>query len=90
LDHEAVNLPAFDTAGEVNVEVGELALRAIQALKMPSVSIRRPEINAEPVDRYVGDPGALRRLAAYYGISLAPLDAQIIYTARYLRAQKSA
>jgi len=84
LDARAANEPPFDTAGEIEVEIEELAARAARLFDKPGIAIVRPPVLSEPVDRYVGEPGALRELARLHDISPAPLDRQILDTANYL------
>jgi UDP-glucuronate decarboxylase len=72
----------FDTAGEVAVEMGELAARVAQALgREGELSIERDWDPAAPADRYVGDGEQWRRLCAAHGIAPRDLDAQIARTA---------
>ena len=74
----------FDTAGEREIEVGELAELAISVLDRPDTAIERPPLDGTGPDRYVGDPSAMRSLARSYGVELTPLVRQIEDTARYL------
>jgi UDP-glucuronate decarboxylase len=74
----------FDTAGEVEIEIGDLALRTAALLGAPSCPVLRPEIT-EPADRYVGDFTRFAALLAAHGIAPVPLDGQIHDTAEYLR-----
>lgn len=71
----------FDSAGQEEVEVGELAVRVARALGRPGARIVRPPTAAEPVDRYVGDGEAIGRLRTRYAIAHLPLDEQIRQTA---------
>jgi nucleoside-diphosphate-sugar epimerase len=75
----------FDTAGEVEIEVGDLALRCARLLECSDIAVQRPPQNSNVANRYVGDPAVMRRLARHYAIELASLDTQILDTARYLR-----
>lgn len=71
----------FDTAGEVAVELGELAGRVAAALGRDDVVVQRAwDPDAAP-DHYVGDGTAMRALAAEHGVALRDLDEQIRRTA---------
>ena len=74
----------FDTAGERDVEVGELALVATSVLGHPDMPIERPPLARQDPDRYVGDPAEMHRLMLVNGLSAATLPDQIRDTARYL------
>jgi nucleoside-diphosphate-sugar epimerase len=75
----------FDTAGEREVELTELAQLCASVLGRPDIRIERPPLREKPADRYVGDGTAMRARAARYGIALASLPDQINETARFLR-----
>ena len=75
---------AFDTAGECEIEVGELAELAIEMLADRSVAIERPPPDGSPEDRYVGDPTTMRLLIQEYELAVRPLPQQIADTARFL------
>jgi nucleoside-diphosphate-sugar epimerase len=75
----------FDTAGEVEVELSDLARHAIAVLGRRDVEIVRPPVDPANPDRYVGDGAMFRALLARYGIAPADLDRQIIDTAEFLR-----
>jgi UDP-glucuronate decarboxylase len=77
---------AFDTAGEVEIEVGELAELAKSVLGKPELEIVRPSLDGSPADRYVGDPSVFWSLARAHGTVLRPLSQQIEDTARFLGA----
>jgi hypothetical protein len=79
-----VPVEAFDTAGEREVEVGDLAELAISVLGQPDLTTLRPAFDGTPADRYVGDPSTYNSLARSYGIELRTLERQIEETARYL------
>lgn len=74
----------FETAGEIAVEVGDLAERVRRALGRPDLEISRDWDPSAAADRYVGDGTAMRALAAAHGIEFRPLDRQIADTAAYL------
>jgi len=75
----------FDTVGEREIELSELAQLCATVLGRPNIRIERPPLREEPADRYVGDGTAMRARATRYGIALASLPDQIVETANYLR-----
>jgi UDP-glucuronate decarboxylase len=77
---------AFDTAGEREIEVGELAELAASVLGHSGMPIQRPPIDGTSADRYVGDPTMIHSLARSHGIQLATLARQIEDTATYMWA----
>ena len=78
---------SFETSGEI-VEMGELATRVLGVLGADASAVVRPPMDpAAPADDYLGDPAAVRVLAARAGITPAPLDEQIAVTAKWLRAE---
>lgn len=72
----------YDSAGEVVVEVGELARRILDALGSDR-AIDRPEVAGAP-HRYVGDGRAFAARAASAGLVPASLDEQIRATLAYM------
>lgn len=74
----------FDTAGEREIEVGELAQLAASVLGVANMVIERPPFDGSEPDRYVGDPTAIRALATSYGFEMKTLSTQIVDTANYL------
>jgi UDP-glucuronate decarboxylase len=77
---------SFETAGERVVEVGELAALVRDGLGRDDLAIERPPLDpALPAERYVGDPTAMRALAARHGIGFEDLPSQIRRTADYLK-----
>jgi nucleoside-diphosphate-sugar epimerase len=74
----------FDTAGERDIEIGELAELAVSLVGGPEITVERPPLVGTGTDRYVGDGSTLRELARAYGLELRPLPVQIVDTARYL------
>jgi UDP-glucuronate decarboxylase len=74
----------FDTAGEREIEVSELAEIAARVLGHPGMSIERPALGSGDADRYVGDGSTMRGLAHAYGLNLKSLETQIEDTARFL------
>ena len=83
--HPGSGPPVFETAGESEIEIGELARRIAQVLGRPETGIVRPALDpARPADRYVGDSEEWRARMRRHGIAAAPLDRQIRDTADYL------
>lgn len=81
--------PVFETAGEVEVEVSDLARRVAGLLGSPDHPIERAPSDPDATpDRYVGDPALWRARLAHHGIEPALLDAQIVDTAEYLAARE--
>ena len=76
----------FDTAGEREVEVGELAEIVARTLGRPDIPIERPPIDPTNSDRYVGDGTMMHNLAREYGLKLKDLVQQIEDTARFMGA----
>jgi len=83
LIQRGARLPVFDTAGEIPVEITDLAMRAAAVLGIPAV-IERPEWQAGAADRYLGDFAGYQQAAALAGVTLQTLDQQIRDTAAYL------
>ncbi len=79
-------LEAFDTAGERDIEVGELAALAASVLGEWSMPILRPPLDGTAADRYVGDSTVINSLASLYGIEMKRLSRQIEDTALYMGA----
>jgi nucleoside-diphosphate-sugar epimerase len=77
-------LPVFDTAGEPEIEVGDLAARVGRLLTEGEVSIIRPDWQNGAANRYLGDLAAYRDAAALAGVKLQSLDQQILDTANYI------
>ncbi len=86
LGEDPIPLEAFDTAGEREIEVGELAELAASVLGQPGMAIQRPPLEDIPVDRYVGDSALMNALANSYRIEMKALPDQIKDTAAYLEA----
>jgi nucleoside-diphosphate-sugar epimerase len=84
LGERSTPLEAFDTAGEGEIEVGELAALAASVLGRPGTPILRPPLDQTSTDRYVGDPSVISSLARSYGIEMQKLSRQIEDTARYM------
>lgn len=73
----------FDTAGEREVEVQDLA-EVVRSLVNPDADIRRPDLSPTRADRYVGDGAIFHSLASRHGIALHDLRRQVRDTADYL------
>jgi nucleoside-diphosphate-sugar epimerase len=75
----------FDTAGEREVEIGELASLTARLLGAPAARIDRPPFaEGGRTDRYVGDGAIWGALASQSGLDLAPLEVQILDTAAFM------
>jgi nucleoside-diphosphate-sugar epimerase len=78
----------FDTEGEREIEIGDLATLSASLVGLPRTPIERPPFagTAAP-DRYVGDGTEMRRLAVECRRDLATLEDQILDTAEFLWAR---
>jgi nucleoside-diphosphate-sugar epimerase len=75
----------FDTGGEQEIEIGELATLTASLVGLPDARIERPPRSDGAIaDRYVGDGTEMRRLAVEGGRELANLEDQILDTAAFL------
>jgi nucleoside-diphosphate-sugar epimerase len=74
----------FDTAGETEIELGDLADRARQLLGLPDLEIKRPPLDLNAPDRYIGDCRMLDHLLSLHQITARSLNQQITDTADYL------
>lgn len=77
----------FDSAGEVAVEVGELALCISEAMGKPGHPIHRPPLGPEKADNYVGDAATWRAHAKALNIDPKPLSRQITDTVQDLKSR---
>jgi UDP-glucuronate decarboxylase len=78
----------FDTVGEREVEVGELAQMVHEICGQPDLPILRAPIDETArVDRYVGHSEGMRSLLARHSVTPVNLLGQIGRTASYLPAQ---
>ncbi len=84
LSQTAIGETPFDTAGELMIEVGDLAARCRELLGRPDVAIERPALGTDDADRYVGDRGALDAIMTTYSLAPRPLALQVADTVRYL------
>lgn len=74
----------LDTGGEI-AEVGDLAHKVLDILGRTDLPVRRPPLDSDPDDIYLGDGAKFEQLAAVQDISLSTLDAQIADTAAYMK-----
>lgn len=74
----------FDTAGEEQVEMSQLAMAIITALGVDGLRLERPELDSSKEDVYCGDAVVYHELVRHYGIVLRSLQEQIKDTAAYL------
>jgi nucleoside-diphosphate-sugar epimerase len=81
-----IPLEAFDTAGEREIEVGDLAELTASLLGEAGMAIQRPPLDDTQADRYVGDATAIKALADVYRIEMKKLPQQIKDTAHYMLA----
>ncbi len=83
------DVPVFDTAGEVAVELSELAVTIRKVLDKPNVAIFRSELVPDKDDKYVGRSEEFTRMMLSHGLTMRPIDVQIHDTADYLACQGS-
>jgi nucleoside-diphosphate-sugar epimerase len=79
---------SVETAGDQQVEVGELA-RLVRDLISPGTTIERAEYAEGPIDHYVGEGTDYRRMLGEHGIEEHALARQIADTADYLARSKA-
>jgi nucleoside-diphosphate-sugar epimerase len=79
----------FDTRGEEDVEVGDLARRIEMVLLNQMRSIIRVADTAAPSNIYVGKPEPMRQLCAHYRIELQSLNKQIRLTAEDIMRRRA-
>ena len=82
LDRSGASDVQVDTAGDVQVEVGDLADAIRRVLGRPDVAVERQFDPGAQADRYVGMAGQFAALAGDLGIPLRDLDEQIARTAQ--------
>jgi nucleoside-diphosphate-sugar epimerase len=75
---------AFDTAGDGEIEIGELAACCAKLLGKPDWPVQRPAVGSEP-NRYVGDGAFIRATMKELALSPRDLNTQILDTAQYCR-----
>ena len=83
LSDDAPRFQCVETAGDQEVEVGELAKMVCNVVS-PNARIERNECAKQPIDRYVGNGRDYRFLLGEHGIAEHALQRQIIDTAEYL------
>jgi nucleoside-diphosphate-sugar epimerase len=76
----------LDTAGQSQIEVGDLAHQITAIMGLPNCPILRPAIT-DPEDRYVGDGAAFHSRAEVHKLQLRPLATQIEDTILDLKAR---
>lgn len=81
-----LQLPIFDTAGEPEIEIGDLALHIGRLLTGGEISITRPAWQNGDANIYLGNLADYRQAAALTGIELQSLDQQILDTAMYINS----
>ncbi len=69
-----------DTAGETEIEVGDLAVRCARLLGA-TLTVERPDWQQAPTSRYVGDRGIFLQACERNGLTPVALDSQILDTA---------
>jgi nucleoside-diphosphate-sugar epimerase len=79
-----MDVPVFDAAGEMAVEIGDLAARVAALLAGAPLAVMRPEWRDGAPDAYVGDTAGYRRAAALAGVALQKLERQILDTAAFM------
>ena len=79
-----VSLASFDTAGEVEIEMAQLAESIVVALGLRNVQIHRLPVASEKEDIYVGNRKHYEAIARQHQIRLLPLAEQIQQTAKFL------
>ncbi|MBY0428938.1 MAG: NAD-dependent epimerase/dehydratase family protein, partial [Alphaproteobacteria bacterium] len=83
------DVPVFDTAGEVALELSELADAIRNGLGKPETVIHRPDVAPDKDDRYVGDGTQFMRMMNAHGLTMRDINVQIRDTADYLASQAS-
>lgn len=84
LSEGAKSATKFDTCGEREIEIGDLAKLALDVLDNPGGQILRPPPSDQNEDRYVGDRATIAALAKKYGVEFRSLRQQVRDTADYL------
>jgi nucleoside-diphosphate-sugar epimerase len=85
LEPQAADQPIFDTAGDEDLELGDLATLVLEALGHMDAVIERPPLVEKADDVYVGDGREMLRMMQSRGLILCPLKNQIHDTAEYMR-----
>ena len=89
LNPKSDDVPVFDTAGEVALELSELADAIRNVLGKPETIIHRPDVALDKDDRYVGDGTQFARMMNAHGLTMRDINVQIRDTANYLANQAS-
>lgn len=76
----------FDTVGERDIELSDLAKLVIERCGQSHLHLVRPPIEENPENRYIGHPDAQLDLQRRLGLSSLPLPSQIDITADYMRS----
>jgi UDP-glucuronate decarboxylase len=84
LDDGPAAIGPFDTVGELEIEIGELAELAASVLGRSGMVIRRPLFDDDMPDRYVGDATRIDSLCRTYRLEMHALSSQIEDTADYM------
>ena len=74
---------AFDTAGDEELEMADIAREVARAVSGPS-SVNRPSLVDGPADRYVGDGRVYRSLRERFAVRPVSFADQIVETSRYM------
>jgi UDP-glucuronate decarboxylase len=83
LTERAAGSIRFDTAGERDYEVGEIAAAVVAALDA-DVPVTRPPLSSDAADRYVGEGAIYDELRLHYGVGPVSLIDQIRETAQFM------
>ena len=84
LNPRSDDVAIFDTAGEVTLELSELAYAIRKVLDKPDTVIHRPEVVMDKDDRYVGQAEQFSRMMRSHGLTMRDINVQIHDTAEYL------
>jgi nucleoside-diphosphate-sugar epimerase len=76
-------LTLFDTAGDRDYEMGEIAQVVQEVLNHPN-GVIRPVLSEAPPDRYTGDGVAYRRARSRFDVEPVDFPSQVLDTARYM------
>lgn len=85
LERKPQDVPIFDTAGERNVEMGDLAETVRKVLGRPELPIERPDRIQGKDDIYVGDAALMCRMMSAHALRFTSFEDQIRDTANYMR-----
>lgn len=82
----ASGITRFDTAGEVELEIGDLAKIVCIQLGSPNLPINRPPFASNRKDLYLGNRQQLMAVAQQCNVTMLPIDQQIFETASYIQS----